>query len=87
MTRTTPDPSLLSPNFREGRGGLVVRSQLWGRRVPGSNPITLKIRRVRGLLHTKSYIVAKRPPFGGVRKFGEGVPAQVSSSPSDRGSK
>ncbi|GBL73201.1 hypothetical protein AVEN_159266-1 [Araneus ventricosus] len=24
--------------FIEGRGGLVVRSRLWGRRVPGSKP-------------------------------------------------
>ncbi|GBN94595.1 hypothetical protein AVEN_271156-1 [Araneus ventricosus] len=45
------------------------------------NPIPLKIRRAWGLLHSKSYIVAKRPPVG------EGVPAQVSSSSSDVGSK
>ncbi|GBM65278.1 hypothetical protein AVEN_193812-1 [Araneus ventricosus] len=36
------------------------------------NPIPLKIRRVWGLLHAKSYIVAKRPPVGVARKFGEG---------------
>ncbi|GBM79067.1 hypothetical protein AVEN_86078-1 [Araneus ventricosus] len=30
---------------------------------------------------------AKRPPIGVVRKFGDGVPAQVSSSSSDRGPK
>ncbi|GBN90425.1 hypothetical protein AVEN_61885-1 [Araneus ventricosus] len=34
-------------------------------------PIPLKIRRVLGLLHVKSYIGAKRPPAGVVRKFGE----------------
>ncbi|GBN58246.1 hypothetical protein AVEN_144231-1 [Araneus ventricosus] len=30
-------PTFLYYNFR-GRGGLVVRSRLWGRRVPGSKP-------------------------------------------------
>ncbi|GBL85872.1 hypothetical protein AVEN_63195-1 [Araneus ventricosus] len=30
---------------------------------------------------------AERPPVGVVRKFGEGVPAHVSSTSSDRGSK
>ncbi|GBL87373.1 hypothetical protein AVEN_118326-1 [Araneus ventricosus] len=68
-----------------GRGGLVVRSRLWGRRV--RDPIPLKILRVWDLLYAKSYVVAKRSPVGVVRKFGEGVPAQVSSSSSDRGSK
>ncbi|GBM93021.1 hypothetical protein AVEN_219835-1 [Araneus ventricosus] len=29
-----------------------------------------------GLLHTQSYVVAKRPPVGVAWKFGEGVPAQ-----------
>ncbi|GBL77177.1 hypothetical protein AVEN_12800-1 [Araneus ventricosus] len=51
------------------------------------DPISMKIRRVWGLLHVKSYVLAKRPPVGVVRKFGEGVPAQVSSSSSDLGSK
>ncbi|GBM90656.1 hypothetical protein AVEN_141686-1 [Araneus ventricosus] len=32
--RTTPASSPSIP----GRGGLVVRSRLWGRRVPGSRP-------------------------------------------------
>ncbi|GBM03722.1 hypothetical protein AVEN_134943-1 [Araneus ventricosus] len=50
-------------------------------------PIPLKIRRVWGLLHVKSYVVAKRPPVGVAWKFGEGVPAQVSSSSSDSDSK
>ncbi|GBN78014.1 hypothetical protein AVEN_199053-1 [Araneus ventricosus] len=61
---------------------LVVRARLWGR-----NPIPLKIRRVWGLLHVKSYVVAKGPSFGVEWKFGEGVPAQASSSSSDCGSK
>ncbi|GBN63957.1 hypothetical protein AVEN_7703-1 [Araneus ventricosus] len=33
-----------------------------GRRVPGSKPNPLKIRRVWGLLNVKSDVVAKRPP-------------------------
>ncbi|GBO27899.1 hypothetical protein AVEN_39861-1 [Araneus ventricosus] len=40
-----------------------------------------------GLLHAKSYVVSKRPPADVARKCGEGVPAQLSSSSSDRGSK
>ncbi|GBM92980.1 hypothetical protein AVEN_190073-1 [Araneus ventricosus] len=51
------------------------------------NPIPPKIRHAWGLLHAKSYVVAKRPPVGVAWKFGEGVPAQVSSLSSDRGSK
>ncbi|GBN45664.1 hypothetical protein AVEN_147908-1, partial [Araneus ventricosus] len=69
------------------RGGLVGRSRP---RAGGSQVrdlIPLKIRRVWGLLHAKSYVVAKRPSVGVARKFGEGVPAQVSSSSSDRSSK
>ncbi|GBN63188.1 hypothetical protein AVEN_12976-1 [Araneus ventricosus] len=41
-----------------------------GRRFETSIP--LKIRRVWGLLHPKSYVVAKRPPVSVARKFGEG---------------
>ncbi|GBN78078.1 hypothetical protein AVEN_134844-1 [Araneus ventricosus] len=37
-----------------------------------------------GPLHSKSYFGAKRPPSGVMRKFGEGMPAQASSSSSDR---
>ncbi|GBM38627.1 hypothetical protein AVEN_37432-1 [Araneus ventricosus] len=44
-----------------GAGGFQVR-----------NPIPLKIRRVWGLLHAKSYVVAKRPPVGVSWKFREG---------------
>ncbi|GBN70335.1 hypothetical protein AVEN_217677-1 [Araneus ventricosus] len=51
------------------------------------NPIPPKVRRVWGLLHAKSYLVAKFPPVGVARKLGEGVPAQVSSLSSDGGSK
>ncbi|GBN42122.1 hypothetical protein AVEN_156781-1 [Araneus ventricosus] len=40
-----------------------------------------------GILHAKSYVVAKRSIVGVTWKFGEEVPAHVSSSSSDRGSK
>ncbi|GBL75771.1 hypothetical protein AVEN_155064-1 [Araneus ventricosus] len=39
------------------------------------------------LVQPKSYEGAKGPPAGVMRKFGEGEPAQVSSSSSDHGSK
>ncbi|GBO02309.1 hypothetical protein AVEN_163733-1 [Araneus ventricosus] len=74
----------LLPTFK-GRGGLVARYRLWGRRV--RNPIPLKIRLVWGLLHAKSYVVAKHHPAGVVWKFGERALAQVSSSSSGSGSK
>ncbi|GBO37929.1 hypothetical protein AVEN_105635-1 [Araneus ventricosus] len=72
--------------------GLFHRSRLPSGDVSTSgpevrNPIPQKIRRVWGLLLDKSYVVAKPPPVGMARKFGEGVPAQVSSSSCDRGSK
>ncbi|GBN35364.1 hypothetical protein AVEN_225762-1 [Araneus ventricosus] len=76
-------PSISStPNRIKGRGGLVAGSRFQVR-----NPIPLKIHRVWGPLHAKSYVVAKRPPVGVTWKFGEGVPTQVSSKTSDRGSK
>ncbi|GBN35996.1 hypothetical protein AVEN_86954-1 [Araneus ventricosus] len=71
----------------EGRGGLVARPRPRDRRSQARSPIPLKIRRVWGLLHAKSYVVAKRPPVGVAQKLGERVPAQVSFSSSDRGSK
>ncbi|GBM37215.1 hypothetical protein AVEN_14981-1 [Araneus ventricosus] len=65
----------------------MVRPQLWSRRVPGSRPSSTEDPSCMGLLHAKSYAVAKRPPVGVAWKLGEVVPAQVSSSLSDRGSK
>ncbi|GBM49344.1 hypothetical protein AVEN_184555-1, partial [Araneus ventricosus] len=38
-------------------------------------------------MYAKLQVVAKRPNAGVVRKFGERVPAQASSSSSDRGLK
>ncbi|GBM89614.1 hypothetical protein AVEN_269087-1 [Araneus ventricosus] len=48
----------------QGRGGLVVGSRPFCRRVPGSQRDSSEDRRVWGLLHSKSYEVAKRPPVG-----------------------
>ncbi|GBM22521.1 hypothetical protein AVEN_160058-1 [Araneus ventricosus] len=59
-----------------GAGGFQVR-----------NSIPLDISCVWGPLHAKSYVVAKRPPVGEAWNVGEGLPAQASSSSSDRGSK
>ncbi|GBL85949.1 hypothetical protein AVEN_63252-1 [Araneus ventricosus] len=67
----------------DGRGGLVVRSRLWGLRLPGLKPDSTRL----GLLHGKSKTGVKRPLLGVVRQFGKGVPAQVLFSPSDGGSK
>ncbi|GBM25987.1 hypothetical protein AVEN_223121-1 [Araneus ventricosus] len=53
-----------------GRGGLVVRSRLWGRRAPGSKPDSTEDPPCMG--HVKSYVVVKRPPVGVAWKFGEG---------------
>ncbi|GBN81838.1 hypothetical protein AVEN_65577-1 [Araneus ventricosus] len=51
------------------------------------NSIPLMMRIVWDLLHAKSYVVAKRPPAGVVRNFGEEVPDQVSFSSSNSVSK
>ncbi|GBN21758.1 hypothetical protein AVEN_223520-1 [Araneus ventricosus] len=70
-----------------GRGDLVVWSRLGAGRFQVRNLISLKIRLVWSPLHVNSYVVAKRLLVGVGRMFGEWVPAQVSSSSSDRGSK
>ncbi|GBO38253.1 hypothetical protein AVEN_76958-1 [Araneus ventricosus] len=71
---------------RQRRGLLIGRS---GVRDPVLSAIRpayeLYIRRAWGPLHAKLYVVVKHPPDGVVRKFGEVVPAKVSSS--DRSSK
>ncbi|GBL84160.1 Polyadenylate-binding protein [Araneus ventricosus] len=69
-----------------GRCGIVARPRLWGRRVTGSKPDSTEDPRA-GLLHAKSYAVAKHTPAGVAWKLGEGMPAQASSPSSDRGSK
>ncbi|GBM56874.1 hypothetical protein AVEN_270441-1, partial [Araneus ventricosus] len=72
---------------RKGRGGLVTRSRHRDRRVADLKPDSTEAPPCTDLLHAKSYVVAKRPPAGVARNFGEGVTAQVSFSSSDRGSK
>ncbi|GBO17443.1 hypothetical protein AVEN_113224-1 [Araneus ventricosus] len=47
-----------------GGGGLVVRFRLRAEGLQVRNPIPLKICRVWGLLHAKSYVVDKRSPSG-----------------------
>ncbi|GBO22969.1 hypothetical protein AVEN_79269-1 [Araneus ventricosus] len=67
------------------RGGLVVRSRLCVRRILRSKRYSIGDP-PWDLLHAKSYVKAKRPPTGVVRKFGEEESAQVSSTVYDRGS-
>ncbi|GBM92588.1 hypothetical protein AVEN_176144-1 [Araneus ventricosus] len=81
---STEDPSCMEPAARE-----IIRSgqmssrwcdaEVW-RGVASSDPPCM------GPVVRKSYLEAKRPPASVERKFGEGVPAQVSSSSSDRDS-
>ncbi|GBL84321.1 hypothetical protein AVEN_118687-1 [Araneus ventricosus] len=46
-----------------GRSVLRVRSRLRNRRIPGSKPNPTEDLSCKGLLHVKSYVVAKRPPM------------------------
>ncbi|GBO14535.1 hypothetical protein AVEN_239491-1 [Araneus ventricosus] len=72
-----------------GRGGLLVRSRLCGRRVPGSKPDSTEDPLCIG--PAAHEIIRRgtnvRPPVGAARKFEEGLRAPVSPSSSDRGSK
>ncbi|GBL76238.1 hypothetical protein AVEN_234502-1 [Araneus ventricosus] len=66
----------------------VVRSRLWGCRAPSSKHDSTEDRRCMWTCCTLNHTQGtKCPPGGVVRKFKEGVPAQVSSFSSDRGSK
>ncbi|GBM84166.1 hypothetical protein AVEN_256620-1 [Araneus ventricosus] len=68
-------------------GGLAVRSQLQDRRVPSSKPDSTED--PSGMLACctlNQTLGGKRPPTDVVRKHGEVVPNQMSSS-SNRGSK
>ncbi|GBO37019.1 hypothetical protein AVEN_18994-1, partial [Araneus ventricosus] len=51
------------------------------------NTIAMKIRQILGILDVKSYVGIKCPPADVLRKFGEGVKAQVPSSSSESSSK
>nr|GBN69868.1 hypothetical protein AVEN_261974-1 [Araneus ventricosus]GBN69877.1 hypothetical protein AVEN_23279-1 [Araneus ventricosus]GBN69939.1 hypothetical protein AVEN_217920-1 [Araneus ventricosus] len=68
----------------------MVNSRLRVRKVPGSKPDSNEDQLCMGYvpwLYVKPCVVTKRPPSGVVRKFREGVPAQISSASSDRSSK
>ncbi|GBO31595.1 hypothetical protein AVEN_64599-1, partial [Araneus ventricosus] len=77
---------IIIPHSNGGHGDLMVRSRLWGWRIQALNPIPLKIRCVLGLLHIKSYVGDHNSSLG-AEAWRRGMPAQVSSSSSDRGSK
>ncbi|GBN14357.1 hypothetical protein AVEN_36723-1 [Araneus ventricosus] len=70
-----------------GRGGLMVRSPLWGRRVPGSKPDSTEDPPCMGPVARQVIRSCQTPTVGVAWKLGERVPAQVSSSSSDCGSK
>ncbi|GBL81699.1 hypothetical protein AVEN_93477-1 [Araneus ventricosus] len=55
----------------KGSGDLVVGFRFKAGLFQVRNPIPLKTHRVWGLLYVKSYLVAKRPPAGVMRKAGE----------------
>ncbi|GBL84137.1 hypothetical protein AVEN_118553-1 [Araneus ventricosus] len=79
--------SLTPLKHLKGRGGLVVRSWPWAGGLQVQNPITVKILRVLGLLHAKSYLGVKSPSVGVMRKFGEVGGCRASSSSPERGIK
>ncbi|GBN98108.1 hypothetical protein AVEN_119420-1 [Araneus ventricosus] len=70
--------------FQVGHGCLVVRSRLWGRRVPNSEPDSTNDKPYIGLVARRGSNVIPLVPCGSLER---GVPAQVSSSASDHGSK
>ncbi|GBL80835.1 hypothetical protein AVEN_26261-1 [Araneus ventricosus] len=73
--------------LRDGHGGLVVRFRPSNRTVQGSKPDSTEYQSCIGPVARQSYEGVKRPPTGVVRSLERGVPAQASSSLSDRGSK
>ncbi|GBM29059.1 hypothetical protein AVEN_209566-1 [Araneus ventricosus] len=69
---------------RRGHSGILVTSRLWGLRVPGSKPDSTEDPPCMWACCTPNHTWGtKRPPAGVMRKFGEGMLAQVSSSSSD----
>ncbi|GBL94248.1 hypothetical protein AVEN_37944-1 [Araneus ventricosus] len=72
---------MASSRLLKSRGGLVLRSRVLGQKVPGSKSDStedsLFLWACYKLNHTYG---SKSPPAVLVRKFGEGVPAQMSSS-------
>ncbi|GBL78350.1 hypothetical protein AVEN_42876-1 [Araneus ventricosus] len=67
-----------SLNLCNGRGGLVVRSRLRARRIPGSKPDSMKINRAWGPSHAKPYLVTKCPPAGVVQSLEKGCQLRCS---------
>ncbi|GBO11745.1 hypothetical protein AVEN_216121-1 [Araneus ventricosus] len=55
------------------RIGLVVKSWIRGQRIRGSKPDFTRVPPCVGLLDAKSNVLAKHPPAGQMRKFGEEV--------------
>ncbi|GBM17703.1 hypothetical protein AVEN_104001-1 [Araneus ventricosus] len=85
VVQTVRDLQLVLRGFfkQYGRGGLMLKSQL-----PDSNPIPLKIRRLckpvtRKIIRSRSNVL----PLVWCGSLESGVPVQVSSLSSDRGSK
>ncbi|GBM78500.1 hypothetical protein AVEN_266025-1 [Araneus ventricosus] len=72
-----------SEEEERGRGGLVVRSRLWGRRAPVSKPDSTNDSLCMGPAVRSGQTPSR---WCGVEAW-RGVPSQVSSSSSDRGSK
>ncbi|GBN79373.1 hypothetical protein AVEN_82288-1 [Araneus ventricosus] len=58
--------------FIRGRGGLVVRSRLWGRRVPGSKPDSSEDPLCMGPATRQIMRMAKLPPVRVAWKLGDG---------------
>ncbi|GBM40594.1 hypothetical protein AVEN_178574-1 [Araneus ventricosus] len=74
--------------YERGGGGLMVRLWLSGPEgVKVRNPIPLKVCCVWRLLHFKSILMVKHHPAGAYGSMERGLPAQLSSSSSDRGSR
>ncbi|GBM73705.1 hypothetical protein AVEN_177753-1 [Araneus ventricosus] len=59
----------------KGCGYLVLRFRLRDQRVPGSRSDSPEDPPCMGMLHVKSYLVAKGPLNGVMRKVEEGAPA------------
>ncbi|GBN63120.1 hypothetical protein AVEN_260281-1 [Araneus ventricosus] len=63
-----------SANIR-GRGRLVVRSRMWGRRVPGSKPDSTADPSCNGPVAHQIIRRGQKSSVGVVRKIGEGAPS------------
>ncbi|GBO36272.1 hypothetical protein AVEN_216986-1 [Araneus ventricosus] len=74
---TKPETTSQSRNL-QGRGGLVVRSRLWGRRGPGSKPDSPEDPPCVGMFHVKSYVGGQTSSrWCGVKVWGGGASSGV----------